>query len=235
MTGAGQPPPFGLQLDRLLAGAEPEEDLVAAGADLEVDTLLAAYRRGLFPMGLGEHGGPPLGWWSPDPRGVLPLDGLRVSRSLRRSMRRFELRVDTAFDRVLSACADPSRDGRWISNDVAHAYRALHQAGHAHSVETWCDGELVGGLYGVSTSGLFAGESMFHHTSDASKVALVSLANVLRDEHVARRLIDVQWRTPHLASLGAEEVSRADYLSRLPALLDVPLPAAFDRKPAAGG
>lgn len=224
MTGAGQPTPFGLQFDRLVAGAEPAEDLVAAGADLEVDTLLAAYRCGLFPMGLGKHGGPPLGWWSPDPRGILPLRGLRVSRSLRRSLRRFELRVDTAFDRVVSACADPDRDGRWITDDVAHAYRTLHRAGHAHSVETWCDGELVGGLYGVATGGLFAGESMYHHAADASKASLVGLVDIVGADGDLRRLIDVQWCTPHLATLGVVEVPRHEYLDLLASALEAPVP-----------
>lgn len=223
MTGAGPPTtPVGLQFDRLVAAAEPDEDLVAAGADLEVGTLLSAYRRGLFPMGLGEHGGPPLGWWSPDPRGILPLGRLHVSRSLRRSMRRFELRVDTAFDRVVDACADTSRDGRWITADVADAYRALHRAGHAHSVETWCDGELVGGLYGVSTGGLFAGESMYHHATDASKAALVGLVNLLRADGDSRRLLDVQWHTPHLATLGVVAIPRAQYLARLAHALEAP-------------
>ncbi len=212
----------------------PADDAVAVGAELEPATILAAYRVSAFPMPLDDVA--PMVWWSPLRRGVLPVDRLRVSRSLRRSVRRYEVRVNTAFEQVIDRCADRRRDGAWISADIRAAYVRLHRLGWAHSVESFdTDGVLVGGLYGLALGGLFAGESMFHHASDASKVALVALANVLRDEHVARRLIDVQWRTPHLASLGAEEVSRADYLSRLPALLDVPLPAAFDRKPAVGG
>ncbi len=225
MTGAGRPTRVGLQFDRLLAAAEPDEDLVAAGADLEVDTLLAAYRRGLFPMGLGEHGAPPIGWWSPDPRGVMPLDRHHVSRSLSRSLRRFELRVDTAFDDVLAGCADARRDGRWISDQVARAYREMHRQGHAHSVETWCDGTLVGGLYGVSIGGLFAGESMYHRVTDASKAALVGLVRLLRADGDERRLLDVQWRTAHLATLGVIEVSRPEYLARLALALQAPAPA----------
>ncbi len=217
-------PPVDDQFDRIVAAAGPGEDLLAAGADLEVDTLVAAYRRGLFPMGLGEHGAPPIGWWSPDPRGVLPLRRLHVSRSLRRSLRRFEVRVDTAFDAVVAGCADPGRDGRWITPDVALAYGRLHRAGHAHSVETWSGGELVGGLYGVSTAGLFAGESMFHTATDASKVAVVALVALLRSDGDDRRLLDVQWSTPHLESLGVVEIARDDYLARLARALSAPPP-----------
>jgi leucyl/phenylalanyl-tRNA--protein transferase len=201
------------------------DDLVGMGADLEPGTLLAAYRRGLFPMP-GERGMPML-WWSPDPRGVLPLDGLRVSRSLRASVRRMEVRVDTAFEEVVAACADPSRDSGWIDDQIVSAYLRLHHLGWAHSVETWIDGRLVGGLYGVATGGLFAGESMFHRVTDASKVALVGLVELLRDEHADRRLLDVQWRTPHLATLGVVEVPRPSYLRMLRDALELPLPAAF--------
>ncbi len=222
-----EPPGSGLQLAaaefvRLREGAEPGEDLVCTGADLTPATLVAAYCTGLFPMGLGRHGRPPLGWWSPDPRGVLPLDGLRVSRSLRRSLPRFEVRVDTAFDDVLDACADRSRDGRWITVDVAEAYRGLHRRGFAHSVETWQDGRLVGGLYGVAVAGLFAGESMFHRATDASKAALVALVRLMRADGDERRLLDVQWRTDHLGSLGVVEVPRGEYLDRLARALEAP-------------
>src|SRR6476661_1848187 len=130
-----EPEPSRWQLD--LSQAQPEEDLVGVGADLEPGTLLRAYRCGLFPMGLGRHGRGPIGWWSPDPRGVLPLDGLHVSRSLRQSRARFEIRVNTAFDEVVAACGDPSRPGRWITPRVAEAYRRLHALGWAHSVECW--------------------------------------------------------------------------------------------------
>lgn len=180
------------------------------GADLEPGTLLLAYRTGLFPMPVGEH----LAWWSPDPRGVIPLDGLRVSRSLRRSLRRYRVTSDEAFDRVVEACADRSRPGGWIDERIRHAYGVLHAMGWAHSVETWSDdGELVGGLYGVAVGGLFAGESMFSRATDASKVALVHLVDRLRRGGCA--LLDVQWLTPHLASLGAVEIPRPEYLGRL--------------------
>jgi len=200
-----------------------EEDLVAVGADLAPGTLLAAYRRGMFPMPGGDR---EMLWWSPDPRGVLPLDDLVVSRSLRRSCRDFEIRVDTAFCEVVSECADPSRPQGWIDDDVAAAYTELHRLGWAHSVEAWRDGVLAGGLYGVAIGGLFAGESMFHRARDASKVALVGLVNLLRDGRP--RLLDVQWRTDHLASLGAVEIPRPAYLSELAAALAMPLPAVFD-------
>lgn len=221
-----EPPPTPWQLDAHVT--EPGEDLVGVGADLEPGTLLAAYRIGLFPMGVGRDGRPPVGWWSPDPRGILPLDRLRVSRSLRRSRARFEVRVDTAFGDVVDACADPDRAGRWITDRVRHAYGRLHELGWAHSVECWHQGRLVGGLYGVAVGGLFAGESMFHRERDASKVALVHLVELLRDAGEAdRRLLDVQWRTDHLASLGAVAVPRAEYLRRLGDALDLPLPEPF--------
>ena len=202
------------------------DDLVGMGADLEPGTLLAAYRRGLFPMPSDD---PSLGmlWWSPVERGVLPLDGLRVSRSLRQSVRRMDVRVDTAFDRVIRACADPERDGAWIDGQILDAYTRMHELGWVHSVETWLDGELVGGLYGVAIGGLFAGESMFHRVTDASKVALVALVDLLRDEHADRRLLDVQWRTDHLASLGVVTVPRSSYVSALRRAVDLPLPRPF--------
>ncbi|MDZ7676605.1 MAG: leucyl/phenylalanyl-tRNA--protein transferase [Acidimicrobiales bacterium] len=195
------------------------------GADLEPGTVLAAYRTGLFPMHVDR--GRTLGWWSPDPRGILPLDRLHVSRSLRTSCGRMEIRVDTAFDDVIAACADPRRPHGWITHDIQDAYRRLHDMGWAHSVETWVDDELVGGLYGIAVGGLFAGESMFHRVTDASKVALVGLVEVLREDGVDR-LLDVQWATDHLKSLGAVDVSRADYVGRLlPAALELPLPSTF--------
>jgi leucyl/phenylalanyl-tRNA---protein transferase len=210
-----------------LAVAVPGEDLIGVGADLEPGTLLAGYRSAVFPMGLGRHGRGPLGWWSPDPRGVLPLDGLVVSRSLSRSSRRFEIRLDTAFDDVVAACADPRRPGRWITPRIAEAYRRLHGLGWAHSVECWREGRLVGGLYGVALGGLFAGESMFHRETDASKVALVALVRLLSEDRDERRLLDVQWRTEHLASLGVVEISRQEYRRRLARALTAPRPRAF--------
>ena len=155
---------------------------------------------------------------------MLPLDRLRVTRSMRQSARDLEIRVDTAFDAVVAACADPRRPGGWITRDIQRAYGDLHALGWAHSVETWRDGELVGGLYGVAIGGLFAGESMFHRARDASKVALMGLVELLDDEHARRRLVDVQWQTPHLASLGVVGVSREEYLARLGQAVDVPLP-----------
>ncbi|HYN28647.1 MAG TPA: leucyl/phenylalanyl-tRNA--protein transferase [Dermatophilaceae bacterium] len=201
---------------------QPGEDLVAGGADLAPGTLLTAYRSGLFPMGLGRDGAGPVGWWSPDPRGVLPLGALRVRSSLRKVLPRFEVRVDTAFEEVVRRCADPEREGRWITADVMGAYAALHRLGWAHSVETWRDGRLVGGLYGVAVGGLFAGESMFHTVRDASKVALVALVERLGRDGDPRRLVDVQWSTPHLARLGAQEWPREDYLGALAEALRAP-------------
>jgi len=203
-----------------------DDGLVGVGADLEPGTILAAYRRGLFPMPLGA--GRHLGWWSPDPRAVLPLDRLRVSRSLRRSVGRYEVRIDTAFDRVIDACADPARPHGWISPEIRDAYRRLHGLGWVHSVEAWtADGELAGGLYGVSVGGLFAGESMFHRRTDASKVALVGLVEILREGRDPRVLLDVQWLTPHLTSLGAVEVPRSAYLDLLARALAAAPPTAF--------
>ncbi|MDO5502200.1 MAG: leucyl/phenylalanyl-tRNA--protein transferase [Actinomycetia bacterium] len=206
-------------MEQALARAEPGEDLLAAGGGLEPGSLLAAYRAGLFPMGLGRHGRGPIGWWSPDPRGVLLPGGLRVSRSLRRSVRRFEVRVNTAFVEVIGACADRRRDGRWITREIIAAYTRLHELGWAHSVETWQEDRLVGGVYGVMIGGLFAGESMFYRENDASKVALVALVERFL---APGRLLDVQWSTPHLASLGVVEVPREEYLARLAVAIGAP-------------
>ena len=201
-------------------------DLVCAGADLAPETLVRAYSLGLFPMPdprVRRRSAPT--WWSPADRGVLPLDGLRVTRSLRQSARRLEVRVDTAFTAVVRACADPAREGGWIDDRFVAAYSRLHELGIAHSVETWLDDELVGGLYGVSLGGFFAGESMFHRARDASKVALLGLVELLRRDGRPERLLDVQWSTPHLASLGVVEVPRSAYLTRLlPAALELPEP-----------
>jgi leucyl/phenylalanyl-tRNA--protein transferase len=202
---------------------DPDDDLVAIGADLEPATLLTAYRSGLFPMPSGAPGDPPY-WFCPVRRGVLEVDALRISRSLRRSRARFEIRVNTAFAEVVRACGDPRRPSGWINDDIVTAYQRLHELGWAHSVETWREGRLVGGLYGVAVGGLFAGESMFHRQNDASKVALLALAELLNDEHADRRLIDVQWVTPHLATLGVREISRAAYLARLQDLTQTPEP-----------
>lgn len=209
------------------SAAEAGQDLVAVGGDLSAATLLHAYRGGVFPMGLGDGGGGLMGWWSPDPRGILRLADLRVSRSLRRAVGRFDVSVDRAFDEVVEACADPARDRGWITPQIARAYRRLHRLGWAHSVEVWADGQLVGGLYGVAIGGLFAGESMFHRVPDASKVALVTLVRLLAGDHDTRRLVDVQWATDHLASLGATEVARPEYLRLLSGALAAPLPPCW--------
>lgn len=218
-----RPTPWDFDVSRVPDG----EDLIGIGADLEVATLYEAYTAGVFPMGVGVHGGPPLGWWSPDPRGILRPGGLRVSRSLRKVLPRFEVRVDTAFEQVVHGCADPAREGRWITDEMAAAYLRLHEAGWAHSVEAWQEGELAGGLYGVAIGGLFAGESMFHTVRDASKVALVGLYDLVNEDGDPRRLIDVQWRTAHLATLGVTEVPRGEYLRLLEVALMAPLPARW--------
>jgi len=222
-----EPAPSRWRLD--LDQAAPQDDLVGIGADLEPGTLLMAYRAGLFPMGLGEGGTAPTGWWSPDPRGVLLPGHVKISRSLRRSLRRFEIRIDTAFSQVMAGCADPSRDGAWITPAITAAYLRLHELGWAHSVEAWHDGELQGGLYGLAIGGLFAGESMFHRGSDASKCALVGLADLVFADGDPRRMIDVQWATPHLESLGITAIPRDDYLARLERSLLLPVPPAFER------
>jgi leucyl/phenylalanyl-tRNA--protein transferase len=202
-----------------------DDDLVGVGLDLEPETLVNAYASGLFPMRLNGRRGP-LGWWSPDPRGVLPLDGLRVSRSLRAARRRFAVTVDTDFDGVVAGCADRRRPGGWIGRDIRAAYGRLAGLGIAHSIEVRdpSTGELVGGLYGVGLGGLFAGESMFHRRRDASKVALVELVRILTADGVTGRLLDVQWTTPHLRSLGAVDVPRTVYLGALSAALALPAP-----------
>ncbi|WP_084634572.1 leucyl/phenylalanyl-tRNA--protein transferase [Propionicicella superfundia] len=211
-------------------GSWPAQDAVLRSTSISAEVTLLAYRHGLFPMPIGEPGRQPwMWWWSPVRRGVLPLDGLRVSRSLRKSARRFHVTVDAAFDEVLSRCADPRRDGGWIDARIGAVYAELHRRGVVHSVESWtADGRLAGGLYGVSMGGLFAGESMFHDPEigrDASKVALVGLVERLRAAGTPeRRLLDVQWRTDHLATLGAVEIPRAEYLTRLRAALPLTEP-----------
>ena len=195
---------------------EPGANVVGAGADLEPGTLLAAYRCGLFPMHLD---GGAIGWWSPDPRGIIPLDRLRVTSSMRQSARRFQVTFDGAFDEVITACGDRPEGERWINDDIRAAFTRLHELGWAHSVEVRRAGVLVGGLYGVESGGLFAGESMFHRERDASKVALMALVARLRDCG-GRRLLDVQWATEHLTSLGAVEIPRDDYLDVLAGVID---------------
>ena len=202
-----------------------DDDLIAVSRHIDVEMVVQAYRSGVFPMPVRRG---LMGWWSPLDRGILPLDGLRATRSLRKMLGRYEIRVDTAFAQVVARCADPRRPGSWIDRHIRTIYTDLHQAGVVHSVEAWThDGALAGGLYGVSIGGLFAGESMFHDAvvgRDASKVALVALVERLRAAGAADRLLDVQWQTPHLATLGVVQVDREDYLVRLGRALTRPAP-----------
>jgi leucyl/phenylalanyl-tRNA--protein transferase len=191
----------------------PEGDLVSLGGDLQPSTLVAAYSSGIFPMEAGQLPGV-LAWWSPDPRGILPLDGLRVTQSLRQSAKRFDVRVDTCFERVIRGCADMPREDGWITEKFITAYTRLHELGWAHSVEVFDrEGQLAGGLYGVRVGGFFAGESMFHVKRDASKVAVMGLVDLMRESRM--QLLDVQWCTDHLASLGAVAIPRQEYFAKL--------------------
>ncbi|HEX6886651.1 MAG TPA: leucyl/phenylalanyl-tRNA--protein transferase [Candidatus Nanopelagicales bacterium] len=201
-----------------LRGLPPGEELVAVGGELTPAMLLAGYRAGLFPMPEGRL----LGWWSPDPRGVLVPGQVHVGRSLRRALGRFTVSIDRRFEEVVAACADPGRPHGWISPGYRVAYAGLHELGWAHSVEVWDEaGGLAGGLFGVEVGGLFAAESKFHLATDASKVAVVALADVLAAAP-APRLIDVQWRTPHLTSLGVVELPRTTYLDLVARLVTQP-------------
>jgi leucyl/phenylalanyl-tRNA---protein transferase len=195
------------QFDRVPLGPD---DIVAEGADLEPSTLVNAYSHGLFPMPVGRKR---LGWFSPQERGIFPLDRFHVSRSLEKSCRRFRVTLDHDFVGVMRGCGDPRRDHGWINDEFVMAYSRLNQLGFAHSIEVWRDDELMGGVYGVRIRRFFAGESMFHRATDASKVALVALVDLLRAGGFA--LFDVQWSTPHLASLGAVSVPRPLYLEML--------------------
>jgi leucyl/phenylalanyl-tRNA--protein transferase len=207
---------------------EYDHDLWAVGADLEPGTVLTGYRLGLFPMPVRQDDEPSetiVGWWSPAHRGVIPLER-RPPRTLRRVGGRFEIRIDTAFDEVMRGCADPSRPHGWIDDSMLAAYRDLHALGWAHSVECWDEEGLAGGLYGVSLGGLFAAESMFQVRSDAAKCAVLALVTLLQAAGDAvRRVLDVQWCTPHLALLGATEVSRPEYRRRLADALGLEPPA----------
>lgn len=207
------------------------EDLVAVGGDLDPATILAGYAQGLFPMHADERRRH-LGWWSPNPRGILPLDALVIHRSLRAACRRYRVTFDADFEAVIGACRTVKRPAGWITPGIESAYVQLHRLGWTHSVEVWDDDELVGGLYGVAIGGLFAGESMFHYRRDASKVALVALVEQLRAGGAT--LLDVQWVTPHLARLGAIPVPRAEYLQRVRAAIDhdpLPWPRGTDFVP----
>lgn len=209
------------------------EDLVATGGKLDRAHLVAGYAAGAFPMGLGPGGSGALGWFSPDPRGVLLPEHVHESRSLRRNSRDFVVTVDEAFADVVAGCGDPARPGKWITPAFARAYQDLHEAGLAHSVEVWRHGELVGGLFGVSLGGLFAAESKFHRATGASKAAVVALARICTEDGFSDRVIDVQWRTDHLATLGVEEIARHDYLRLLARALRAPAPSRFAAVPGA--
>jgi leucyl/phenylalanyl-tRNA--protein transferase len=193
-----------------------------SAAHLDTALVVRAYREGLFPMAL-EDG--EIGWFSPDPRGVLPLDTFHVPSRLARALRQapFEIRVDTEFEAVMRACAERP-EGTWISEAIVDGYTALHRLGLAHSVEAWRDGRLVGGLYGVHLGGAFFGESMFHRETNASKAALVALVDRLNRRGF--KLLDVQWSNPHLVQFGVREIPRLDYLAQLGAAL--PLERHFD-------
>jgi len=199
-----------------------DDGLLAVGGDLTKERLLAAYSKGIFPW---YEVGQPILWWSPDPRLVLTPETLKISRSLRKILRKqqFEIRFDTAFEKVIKACADvrtEQGEGTWIIPEMQQAYTELHQDGFAHSVESWLDGELVGGLYGISLGQCFFGESMFSTRNDSSKVALVALVEFSRE--VGIRMIDCQMTTPHLLSLGASEIQRKKFLTNLKILLEQP-------------
>jgi leucyl/phenylalanyl-tRNA---protein transferase len=206
--------------------------LLAGGGDLSPARLLLAYRRGIFPWySVGE----PLLWWSPDPRMVLFPDALRITRSLAKTLRNFDytVRLDTAFAQVMAACATTPRNGQqgtWITAEMQAAYARLHALGHAHSVETWRDGRLIGGLYGVAIGGAFFGESMFSHITDASKIALAHACRFLGARGFG--IIDCQMETAHLASLGARPIPRREYLARIGMLVETAEPPG--RWPADG-
>ena len=195
--------------------------LLAAGGDLSSERLLAAYRNGIFPWYSDEQ---PLLWWSPDPRMVLIPAEFRIVRSLRKRLQRrdYAVSADTAFDQVMHACAAPrpGQPGTWITEEMVSAYGALHRLGHAHSVETRIEGELVGGLYGVAIGRMFYGESMFTRETDASKVALAHLVRQL--QRWGFEMIDCQMRTPHLASFGARAIPRAAFMLKISELVNYP-------------
>ncbi|WP_432791655.1 leucyl/phenylalanyl-tRNA--protein transferase [Brevibacterium sp. K11IcPPYGO002] len=211
------------------------EDLRAVSFTATQSQVLLSYRAGLFPMGVGHGGAGRMGWWAPRRRGVLFPGDLRVTKSLRKSMKHFTFTTDRAFIHVMRSCADPARTGSWITEEMIELYTGLHEDGWAHSVEVWNDDELVGGLYGVAIGSFFAGESMFHTQRDASKAALAHLVGLFdgtdvdsresrstsADEEAGQRdwLIDTQWQTSHLASLGVSEISGLEYSAHLESAL----------------
>lgn len=214
--------------------AWPDQDLVAVSEHFDAALTLEAYASGVFPMPVERD---LMGWWSPMDRAVIPEGRLRVRRSLRKTARRYTTTADAAFADVIGRCADPAREGAWIDARIVEVYVALHHAGLAHSIEVWDDeGRLVGGLYGLHIAGVFAGESMFHDDElgrDASKTALMRLVVELRAVGVV--LLDTQWLTPHLESLGAVEMSRQAYLIELRDALTLPMVRWQRRKPMTGG
>ncbi len=206
------------------------EERSSHSAVMEPSLLLDAYRQGAFPMAMP---GGEIGWFSPDPRAILPLDRFHIPHGLQRALRKqlFEIRINRDFAGVVRACAD--REETWINRTIFHSYLRLYHLGYAHSVEAWMEGRLVGGLYGVAVGGAFFGESMFHTVTDASKVALHALISRLKERHFS--LLDIQWTTPHLSTFGAVEIPRAEYLERLARciedecnFLDKPLPLEPD-------
>lgn len=222
-------------VERALGADSGAPGLLAASADLLPSRLVEAYRHGIFPW---YSDGQPVLWWSPDPRMILRPDEFKVSPSLKKTLKRvlrdsaWEIRVDASFAAVMRACANAPRRGQrgtWITTEVIDAYSTLHRIGDAHSVEAWCDGECVGGLYGVSLGTMFFGESMFAAVTDASKIALAALVAHLRRHGVA--LIDCQQNTAHLASLGGHEIARKAFIAHVRATVDAPrIPWRFDKR-----
>jgi leucyl/phenylalanyl-tRNA--protein transferase len=197
----------------------PQDDLVILGADLKPETVIDSYQHGIFPMHIEVANKRQIGWWSPQQRGILPLNKINISKSLQKSMKKFHVSFDQAFDQVIDGCGDDKRPQGWINKEIKIAYKKLFELGYVHSVEVWNkNDELVGGLYGVEVRGLFAGESMFHKETDASKTAMVYLVNKL-NEAGGERIFDVQWQTPHLKSMGVIEIPRKKYLSLLPEVM----------------
>ena len=198
----------------------PKDDLVILGADLQPETILDSYKNGIFPMHIEIENKIELGWWSPQFRGVMPLNKINVSNSLKKSMKKFTVTFDQDFDSVIDGCGDDKRPKGWINKEIKKAYRKLFDLGYVHSVEVWnSENQLVGGLYGIEVNGLFAGESMFHKETDASKTAMVYLVNKLKNAG-GERTFDVQWQTPHLKSMGVVKMSRAKYIATLPEVMN---------------
>jgi len=205
------------------ASESTPDGLLAVGGDLSTGRLLDAYQHGIFPWPVDEED--LMLWWSPDPRGILPLDGMHISRRLQRRLRseKFQVTCDQAFEQVIASCASgPGREGgTWLTTEMLAAYGRLHQLGHAHSIEVWHQGRLAGGTYGVALGGLFAAESMFFRVRDASKIALAHLVAHLNKR--GYQLLDVQQWTPHTGRLGVIEITRDEYLARLAAAVELPV------------